>query len=396
MSFKLGSLFVFILALSHTAKAVEHLEVKLEKKILPSVGKLEGISNIFFQPLKDSKFQCPQDWKDIEVTPLLDNKAFVPIYAVRYKEISGQLKYVVDTDGDLDFRNETTLQFLQYEKMQIADTVLAVQPVDKNKNAQKVSYQVLTSSDGYTYARISEYHQGEIRLGSNSYGVFIRPRFRNTPLYNLSADMICLIDLDRDGSFSREWRIATNGKISQTEEIEIASPFILEGRKLRIVQLDSAATHLSVEPSNEEISISPGFKAPNFTLADINKNLYNLKQLKGKIILLEFWSVSCPFCKQILPQVNSLIKRNVSKDFVALAIAREENREELEAHLKQHPRNANVVSNEKSTWQTYDNQGITPKFYLIDKEGIVRFSGYGVSTEQIKIIDRLIDGLRDK
>jgi hypothetical protein len=94
--------------------------------------------------------------------------------------------------------------------------------------------------------------------------------------------------------------------------------------------------------------------------------------------------------------VNTLIKSKAGKDFVALAIAREENREEVEAYLKEHPRNAHVVLNEKSTWQSYNNKGITPTFYLIDQGGVVRFSGYGASPEQMQIIDRLIEGLRSK
>jgi thiol-disulfide isomerase/thioredoxin len=394
--FKIYSLFVFIFALSYPAKALEHQEVKLEKKILPSAGKLEGISNIFFQPLKDSSFQGHQDWKEIEITRILNNNAFIPIHAIRYKDMSSQFKYVVDTNGDMDFRNEAVLQFQQINNIQIADTVLIVQPTDKKREAQKVNYQIMASSDGYTYARISEYRQGEIHFGSNSYRFLIRPRFRDRPLYNLSGEMICLIDKDQDGSFSNMWRLSTDGKILPTEEIAIALPFILDGRKLKIVQLDEAGTRLRVEPTNEETAISPGFKAPNFTLVDTDKNVYNLNQLRGKIVFLEFWSVSCPFCKQLLPQVNSLIKNKLGKDFLALAIAREENREEIETHLKQHPRNARVVPNEKSTWQTYDNQGITPTFYLIDKEGVVRFSGYGGSPEQIRIIERMIDGLRGK
>jgi thiol-disulfide isomerase/thioredoxin len=396
MRFKICSLFVLLLALSPIANAIDRQEVKLEKKILSSTGKLEGISNIFFHSLNDSRFQYPQDWKDIEIAPILDNKAFVPIHALRYRNISGQIQYIVDTNGDLDFRNETALQFQQNKTLQIADSVFTVQPIDKKENSQKVSYQVIKSSDGYTYARISEYRQGEIRFGNNSYSVFLRPRVRNTPLYNLSSVTICLIDRDRDGSFSSAWRLSTDGKISQTEELDLAFPFILDGRKLRVVQLAADGTHLTVESTNEETAISPGFKAPDFTLADIDKKVFKLKQLRGKIVFLEFWSVSCPFCKQILPQVNTLIKSKAGKDFVALAIVREEKREEVEAYLKQHPRNANVVLNEKSTWQIYDNQGITPTFYLIDQEGVVRFSGYGASPEQMRIIDRLIEGLRSK
>jgi peroxiredoxin len=393
---KVCSLFVLILALAGIANAVERQEVKLEKRVWPSTGRLEGMGNIFFRPLKDSTFQYPQDWKNVEIAQILDNKALVPIHAVRYKDLSGQIKYVVDTDGDADFRNDTPLHFQQNGDVQIADTVLTVQPVDKKENPHKVSYQIITSSDGYTYARISEYRQGEIRFGSASYAVSIRPRSRHTPLYNLSADLICLIDMDRDGGFSREWRLSNSGEIFQTEEIDIALPFILNGKRLRVAQLDAAGTQLTIEPTNEETSVSIGFKAPDFTLADTDKNVYNLKQLRGKIVFLEFWSVSCPFCKEILPRVNSLIKSKGGKDLVALAIAKEENREELEAHLKQHPRDARVVPNEKATWQSYDKPSITPTFYLIDREGFVRFSGKGASPEQIRIIEKLIDGLRSQ
>jgi peroxiredoxin len=395
MRSKICSLFVVILASSCLASAAENQEVKLEKKILPSNGKLEGISNIFFRPLTDSRFQCPRDWKDIEIASILDNKAFVPINALRFKETSGQIRYVVDTDGDMDCRNEIGLQFQQIENLQIADTVISVQPVNRKEDAQKVCYQVIASGDGYTYARISEYRRGEIRSGSSSYGIFLRPRSRNKPLYALS-DIVCLIDIDRDGSFSSAWRLSTSGKVSQTEEIDGTAPFILDTRKMRIVQLDAGGTHLTIARTNEETSISPGFKAPDFALADFNGKVHNLRQLRGKVVFLEFWSVSCPFCKKILPQVNSLIKSKEGTDFVALAIAREGSREEIETHLKENPRNACVVPNEKSAWQSYNSQGITPTFYLIDRKGVVRFSGYGASTEQIRIIERLIDESRAK
>jgi cytochrome oxidase Cu insertion factor (SCO1/SenC/PrrC family) len=396
MRFKICALFVVILALSQIANALDRQEVKLEKKILSSTGKLEGITNIFFLSLKDSRFQYLQDWKDIEIAAVLENQAFVPVYAMRYKNLSGQLKYVVDTDGDLDFRNEAVLQFQPNDNLQIADALLLVQPADKKKDAHKVNYQIITSNDGYTYARISEYRQGKIHLGNRSYGLLLRPRFRNSPLYNLSGGMLCLLDLDQDGSFSSMWRMSGEGKISPTEEIAIALPFFLDGKKLKVVQLDAAGTHLVVESTTEETAISLGFKAPDFTVVDADGKIFNLKQLKGKIVFLEFWSVSCPFCKQILPQVNSVIKDKAGKDFVALAIAREGNRGEIETHLKQHPRNAIVAANEKSTWQTYNDQGVTPAFYLIDQQGVVRFSGFGSSPEQIRILDRLIEGLRSK
>src|SRR6186997_1804804 len=100
-----------------------------------------------------------------------------------------------------------------------------------------------------------------------------------------------------------------------------------------------------------------------------------LGNLKGKIVLLEFWSVSCPFCKQILPEFNSLIKKVAGKDFVALDVSREDSAGEIRNNLRESPREAIVTLFDKTAWQTYNRQIITPTFYLIDHRGIIRFSG---------------------
>jgi hypothetical protein len=92
MKFKVYALLVFVLVLLQTSKAAEYPDVSLQKKSFLSTGKLEGISNIFFQPQKDSRFQFPEAWNDIEIASIVDNKAFAPIHVCRYKEGSAQIK----------------------------------------------------------------------------------------------------------------------------------------------------------------------------------------------------------------------------------------------------------------------------------------------------------------
>jgi hypothetical protein len=62
--------------------------------------------------------------------------------------------------------------------------------------------------------------------------------------------------------------------------------------------------------------------------------------------------------------------------------------------LREQPRNATVVVNDKVTWQTYNGQGITPTYYLIDTRGVIRLSGYGASPEQLKVIERVVEQMR--
>lgn len=384
-----------LLALLLFSSQIMGQTVLLQKKFLPSTGPFTGISNIFFAKLDNKQVQYPADWKQPEISPVLENPAFVPIYVIRYKATNGDMTYVVDTNGDLDFRTEPILEFRQLEAMRIADFELTIRPLESNKAAPwKINYQIMLSNDGYSYARISEYRQGQIRIGEQTFGMILRPRARSQPSFGLSGDTICLIDLNRDGDFSERWRLSARGDILPNEEIKLSSPFILAGEKLRIVELDPAGSGLKIKPSSEDVSISPGFKAPEFALKGIDNNSYSLASLKGKILLLEFWSVSCPYCQRILPDVNALIKKDAGKDFVALAVAKEEDAEEIKRHLKDEPRNATVVLKDKVTWQTYNSESITPTYYLIDPQGVVRLSGHGASPEQLKVIEKLVEEIR--
>ena len=370
--------------------------IPLQKIPLPASGRPAGISNLFFTKLDNKQVHYPPDWKQAEISPLLENAALATVYVIRFQENGGS-SYVVDTNGDLDFHNESRLQFHEVDDVKFADFELTVRARTPNQDVpRKVSYQIILSRDGYVYGRISEYRVGQIRIGGRTFGISLNSRSRNHPLFDLSGSTVCLIDLNQDGVFSPRWRLSDSGDVLPGEEIDISSPFILGGEKLRGVELDPAGTSLRLEPSTEEVSISVGFKAPAFSLKALDQSPYGREQLKGKIVLLEFWSVTCPFCKRILPEFNALVKRSAGRDFVALDVTKEESAVEISNSLGENPRAAVVTLFDKSAWQTYNRPVITPTFYLIDHRGIIRFSGNGASSEQLKVIERLVAQIRNE
>jgi peroxiredoxin len=369
--------------------------VLLEKKLLPVNGPLTGMSNLFFAPLEDKRFRYPAGWKHAEVSPLLENPACAPVSVIRYKINSGLTNYVVDTNADLDFSTEKSLEFRQAETLRVADFQVTVRPKSASAGpSRSVSYQIILSDDGYVYGRISEYRQGQIRIDDKSYQLRLTARNRNTPSFNLSGDSVCAIDIDGDGEFTSRWHLSKTGEILPNEQIELSSPFMLGQRKLGFVELDKAGAFLKIQPSVEEISISPGFRAPDFTLKGLEEEQYTLASLKGKIVLVEFWSVNCPVCRRVLPEVNTLIEKNRGADFVALAVAREENAEEIKANLREHQRSALIALYDRSAWQTFDRAIITPTYYLLDKQGVIRLAGSGGYSDQLKVIDQLIEQMR--
>ena len=368
--------------------------IPLQKMSLPASGRPDGISNLFFAKPDNKQVHYPPDWKQVEISPVVETSPLAPVYVIRFQE-SGGPSYVVDTNADLDFQNESRLRFREIDDLKFADFEVTVQDRAPNQGVpRRVGYQIVLSRDGYVYARISEYRQGQIRIAGKTYNLTLNARNRNYPSFDLSGSTVCLIDLNQDGVFSPLWRLSESGEVLPREEIDISSPFILGGERLRFVDLDPAGTNLRIEPSAEEVSTSVGFKAPAFSLKGFDQSPYGREQLKGKIVLLQFWSVSCLYCKRALPEFNSLVKRVGGKDFIALDVTREESAEEISKNLRENPREATVTLFDKSAWQTYNRQIITPTFYLIDHRGIIRFSGYGASSEQLKVIERLVAQIR--
>ena len=62
----------------------------------------------------------------------------------------------------------------------------------------------------------------------------------------------------------------------------------------------------------------------DFTLTDLLGNSWTLKQLRGKVVLVNFWATWCPPCRKEMPDLDSLYKRFGGQGFVVLAISDED------------------------------------------------------------------------
>jgi peroxiredoxin len=62
----------------------------------------------------------------------------------------------------------------------------------------------------------------------------------------------------------------------------------------------------------------------DFTLMDLHGKLWRLKELRGKVVLVNFWATWCPPCRKEMPDLETLYKRFQSQGFVVLAISDED------------------------------------------------------------------------
>lgn len=145
-------------------------------------------------------------------------------------------------------------------------------------------------------------------------------------------------------------------------------------------------------------------KAPEFTgiykwlnLQD-GKDSLTLNDLKGKVVLIDFWTYSCINCVRTLPYVTKWYDTYKDKGFVVVGVhtpefAFEKDTNNVATALKQHGINYPVAQdNDYGTWQAYNNQ-YWPAHYLIDKDGNIVYEHFGEgeydTTE--KVIQQLLE-----
>lgn len=134
--------------------------------------------------------------------------------------------------------------------------------------------------------------------------------------------------------------------------------------------------------------------APDFTLKDLNGKKVTLSELKGKVVVIDFWATWCKPCIGSFPGMQATIDKYKSdKDVVFLFINTWEQspnyKEEVESFIKNSGYTFRVLFDEmqdplKSLTTAYEVKGI-PNKVIIDKEGFIRIqsAGSGRNIEQI-------------
>jgi cytochrome c biogenesis protein CcdA/thiol-disulfide isomerase/thioredoxin len=103
----------------------------------------------------------------------------------------------------------------------------------------------------------------------------------------------------------------------------------------------------------------------------------SLSQLRGKVVLVDFWTYACINCIRTLPYVTSLYEKYQDAGFIVIGVHTPEFEYEkrtanVERALKQHKIHYPVAQdNDYATWKAYHNR-FWPAQYLIDTQGNIR------------------------
>ena len=123
------------------------------------------------------------------------------------------------------------------------------------------------------------------------------------------------------------------------------------------------------------LNLMQGKTAPPLTVKNwINSKPLKLEELKGKIVVLEFWATWCTTCLASVPHHNDLAKKYAGNGVILIGICDQEGSEKMPAAAKrfgiQYPIAADI---DDATFKAYKSDS-TPDYYLIDRKGNLRWA----------------------
>ena len=134
--------------------------------------------------------------------------------------------------------------------------------------------------------------------------------------------------------------------------------------------------------------------APDFTLkSSLGKNI-RLSELKGRIVMLNFWATWCGPCAEEIPHLNELHESLDPYDFELLGINLDEDQSKAIHLAKKLDVNFPVLFDEdKSVSKSFDIKAM-PTTIIIDRAGKIRHVNKGYKTGYIERYHRQVQALR--
>ena len=150
--------------------------------------------------------------------------------------------------------------------------------------------------------------------------------------------------------------------------------------------------------SSAEYKSSESATAPELASGDwINSEPIKLTDLRGRVVLIEFWTFGCINCRNTLPFVKSWDDRYRAKGLTVIGVHSPEFDEERKVeHLRREVASLGirypvVTDNDYQTWKAYKVEA-WPTVFLLDKQGRIRWMrvGEGDYDEAERLIQKLL------
>lgn len=150
----------------------------------------------------------------------------------------------------------------------------------------------------------------------------------------------------------------------------------------------------STIPAAQRAIVKAGDEAPNFKLKDMNGETVALADLRGKVVLLNFWATWCGPCRVEMPAMERLYRAYPRKDFEILAVSTDAQGAAVTRPFQQEHHLTFPILHDADfrVGLAYGARSL-PMTFMVDRQGIVRQQIFGARDWEAPEAHQLIEML---
>lgn len=134
-------------------------------------------------------------------------------------------------------------------------------------------------------------------------------------------------------------------------------------------------------PTPPPVAPKEGYTAPDFSLSDVQGNIFTLNQFHGWPMLINFWTTWCPYCVEEMHALQSTYQRYADQGLVVLTVNVQENAEKVSLFAQEQGLTFPILlDSDASVTMTYTG-GVIPTTFFVNRQGIVTTVHLGPLTE---------------
>jgi len=142
---------------------------------------------------------------------------------------------------------------------------------------------------------------------------------------------------------------------------------------------------------NSSSVVHVGDIAPAFSVTDVRRREHNLANLRGKVVVVNFFATWCGPCLKELPHLQTLWDANrEQRTFAMIVIGREETNESVTAFQEKHHFTFPMAADpERSIYSLFAKE-LVPRTFLVSSDGKICFASHGFVKQDIAELQREI------
>jgi len=122
--------------------------------------------------------------------------------------------------------------------------------------------------------------------------------------------------------------------------------------------------------------------APRFNAKTIDGEKFTNDSVKGKVVLLEFWTTWCVYCFEEAGFVDQVNREFRDKGLIVLAVDVAESKKTVKKYLDQHPRTSRIVLTDDTNLAAMYEATVYPIYVVIDRDGNIAGTQRGAAGEE--------------